>query len=276
LIEMLEASGHDVEHYCSKREWRGMQGDLPVLLVVAGGDGTIRKVAKSIVDRPVPLAVLPTGTANNVAKALGLADVPLPELMKSWASGRFTSFDVGMAHGPWGTDLLLESAGAGLLAATIADIDAGESDYVNGLGPPDARLAAATDVFERLAGLERPFRARVRMDDREIDRDFLLLEVMNFGAAGPDLRLSPRADPSDGVFDVVLIEPEQQDLLAAFLSALRSGAADRFDMPVHHARRVEVSCEPCRLHLDDTLWGSEAHEFSATVRPSALTFVVPA
>ena len=46
------------------------------LLVIAGGDGTITEITTKLPDRSTPVAVLPLGTANNIARSLGVAGTP--------------------------------------------------------------------------------------------------------------------------------------------------------------------------------------------------------
>ncbi|MGB8072885.1 MAG: acylglycerol kinase family protein, partial [Pseudolabrys sp.] len=53
------------------------------LLVVAGGDGTIAEVLTRLPDRAMPVALLPLGTANNIARSLGIAGTP-QELVETW------------------------------------------------------------------------------------------------------------------------------------------------------------------------------------------------
>ena len=53
-----------------------LDGDFGDAVIVAGGDGTVGKVAKRLAGTDVPLVVLPTGTANNIARSLGIGVDP--------------------------------------------------------------------------------------------------------------------------------------------------------------------------------------------------------
>src|SRR4051794_15448282 len=80
IARHLEAGGIDVERGdadCEDglKECLRKRRDQIDLLVVAGGDGTVRCAVEAIVaepDRPLPLGIIPVGTANNVARGLGL------------------------------------------------------------------------------------------------------------------------------------------------------------------------------------------------------------
>src|SRR5687767_5421958 len=214
LLATLARHGHQADYYSSVREWREEVGEAPELVVVAGGDGTIRKLARRVADATLPLTILPLGTANNVARALGLTDRPIDELVDGWRTGTIKRFDLGTVEGPWGSDVFLESAGVGVLAATMHDIDEGGSGYVNALDGADARMSAALDVLATVAARSSPFRARLQLDARTIEDEYVLVETLNFGGAGPNLQFSPDGNPHDAMLDVVAVCWAERERLA--------------------------------------------------------------
>ena len=86
VIELLTDAGHEVHHRSSEDNWQSLLQDPGDLVVAAGGDGTVRDVALAAADRGLPFAALPIGTANNVAKTLGLIG-DARELVRSWDEG---------------------------------------------------------------------------------------------------------------------------------------------------------------------------------------------
>jgi diacylglycerol kinase (ATP) len=279
LVELLAKAGHEVSYFRSKGPWQAAIDERPDLLVIAGGDGTVGEVARAIAGRPVPMTILPIGTANNIAGWLGLSGIPLEELVAGWPGGFVQPFDCGVARGPWGTSRFLESVGVGLLAHLMSEIDAGESGYVNQLNGRETRITAAREVLERVLGRSNPFRTDIRLDGVDLSSEYLLVEVLNFGAAGPNLQLAPDADGADGMLDVVLVEAHERDWLAQHLSAIGSDPLNAPSLRVHHARHVTIRCERCMVHLDDELWPEHAADPSliveASVEPGVLTFLVP-
>src|SRR5882762_7775002 len=102
LVKFLREHGHEVRYYSSKEDgWKRALKKPADLVVVAGGDGTVGKVARRMVGRGVPVGVLPSGTANNIARTLGLLDLPFEELVRAWERPRRVKLDVGIAAGPW-------------------------------------------------------------------------------------------------------------------------------------------------------------------------------
>ena len=116
LMAALAKTDHHAVYQSTKK--RGYEKALKKpgdLVLVAGGDGTVTKIARRLIDTGIPLAVLPLGTANNLARTLGFIVSP-EELIARLEDGKKHSFDVGVARGPWGTRYFFEGAGAGLLA----------------------------------------------------------------------------------------------------------------------------------------------------------------
>jgi diacylglycerol kinase family enzyme len=289
LLATLARHGYQADYYSSVREWRQEVGESPELVVVAGGDGTIRKMARQVANATLPLTILPLGTANNVARALGLTDRPIDELVGGWSAGTIRRFDLGTVEGPWGSDLFLESAGVGVLAETMHEIDNGGSGYVNTLEGADVRMSAALDVLEAVAAKSSPFRARLVIDDRTIEGEYVLVETLNFGGAGPNLQFSPDGTPHDAMLDVVVVGWNERERLVDFVASRRGGAADPSRLAGIRAHRVQVNASRGPLHVDDrlitfanerpfagALAQADAFRFDAAVRPAALSFLIPA
>src|SRR5437899_2591860 len=122
LVELLESAGHDVRYRSVKQPgWKRALKKKADLVVVSGGDGTVGKVARRMVGRGIPIAILPSGTANNIARTLGQVERPFEELVRSWENARHVKLDAGVASGPWGERYFIEGMGAGLFADLLAN-----------------------------------------------------------------------------------------------------------------------------------------------------------
>ena len=278
LIDLLTRAGHHVTYRKSNILWHPVLDDHPDLLAVAGGDGTVSEVARAAAARNVPITILPTGTANNIAGYLGLSGIPLETLIAGWAQASLQPLDLGVARGPWGTHRFLESVGAGVLASLISEIDAGGAGYVNELDGRAARLNAALEVLERVLHQSTPVTCEIGLDNLQLSGQYLLIEILNFGAAGPNLPLAPQADGADGVLDIALVEAHERSWLEQHVSDIRRDPSNVTPLRVHHARRVTLRCESCTVHLDDEIWERDGRSTwaEATVDHAALTFLVPA
>ena len=77
LLEELGSAGYDARLVAGKKKLEKklekVLEDPGELVVVAAGDGGVRRVALALAGREIPMAILPTGTANNIAKSLGVS-----------------------------------------------------------------------------------------------------------------------------------------------------------------------------------------------------------
>jgi diacylglycerol kinase (ATP) len=101
LTAVLQDAGHEVLYQSVKEDgWPDALGARAELVVVAGGDGTVAKVFKELVGRDLPVALLPLGSANNVARTLGLAgDAPM-RFVAAWKGGRIRHMTSARSNRP--------------------------------------------------------------------------------------------------------------------------------------------------------------------------------
>jgi diacylglycerol kinase (ATP) len=276
LLRLIRDAGHTVAYTVADDDWKAAMVDRVEVIVAAGGDGTVHKVARTAAHRGIPITVIPLGTANNIAGELGLSARAIPDIIAGWADAVRRPFDLGLA-GPGKARAFLESAGVGLLAVTIARIAHGNAAYVDELNEAEERLEAAIEVLRDTLTRLEPIHVDMRLDGRVVSGRFLLVEVLNFGGAGANLRLAHRADPADGLFDIVVVDETGRQELWDNLPIYRTDPARAPRLPAYQARHVELSCRPCALHLDDKLRRVDATRrgpIELTVDPQALTFLV--
>jgi diacylglycerol kinase family enzyme len=263
-----------VQFFETTDDWRPA-AQFPVELVVAaGGDGTVEDVARHLAGSGIPIGVLPLGTANNVASALGIAVTPFPELVASWAHAQRRPFDTGRAITRGETLRFVESVGVGLLAEAIAEITQGGAGYVDRLAAAEERMEAAIVVLQQTLRRLEPAHIELVIDGQHISGDYLLVEIMNFGWAGPNLRLAPDAAEADGLFDIVLAEAGHRTQLFEDLPIYQQGKRPSLPLSNCRGRHVILSSHGHQLlHVDDELRGDEG-PVELTVEPRALTFLV--
>ena len=256
LVAWLRAAGYDVRYASSKRkDYPDALDESSDLIVVAGGDGTIAKVATRIVGRDSPLAIVPVGTANNIATTLGIRGTP-ERIIRALPSAERRMFDTGTASAAWGTSRFLESAGVGLFAAMLEHAErTAELRRSERPGPyKSARSARAT---QRLLERQPASRCEVVADGVNLSGSYILAIAMNIRRIGSCLELAPDADVSDGQLDLVLLGEDQREALRDYLEELASGGDARFPLSPRRARNVRFSWDPSFGHLDDERWPDE-------------------
>ena len=94
-----------------------------------------------------PVAILPLGTANNVATSMGIGG-EMTELIASWHRARRVPFDLGHARAGSKTWLVVEGAGGGLIPAGIAAAERQRHSQEEAAPPhPSAEVATAVRAF---------------------------------------------------------------------------------------------------------------------------------
>jgi diacylglycerol kinase (ATP) len=264
LVAALERAGYAVTYRSRKsKDLESQLADPGDLVVVAGGDGTVAKVAIALAGRGVPLAILPVGTANNIARSLGLVGGTSHIIHGLHAAAR-VRLDVGVARGPWGERQFVEAAGVGLFARALALLEHHD-------GQPVAELAKDEPSFESVVRLLRHLLAdyaprpwRITLDGRDLSGRYLLLEAMNIRLIGPHLHLAPDADPGDGLFDVVVASEDQCRGLLDYLGHRLEREATLPALTIHRGRRLEMVWAEPEIHFDDEVWlrsgGDQASE----------------
>jgi diacylglycerol kinase family enzyme len=267
IRKALESHGHDLVRVVAGEADAARLLDPPAeLAVTAGGDGTVAAAARALARAGMPLAILPLGTANNIARSMGCLG-SIEELVESWDPARRRPFDLGVARGPWGERLIVEGVGGGLIAAGIQAMNARGASRTSA---PAAKLERAVRMYlEVLARLE-PCACQLRLDGALHAGRLLLVEVLNIPAVGPNFDLSPEADPSDGAFTVVIAGEDDRDALADYLRRRLVGRACRLRLATYRAHRIDIRGLRT-LHLDDQVHGAPPDEpVSVRMQPAAV------
>ncbi len=255
---MIQATGNKVKYYSSKEnDWKKALKKSFDLIAVAGGDGTVGKVARRMVGNPTPIAILPVGTANNVAHALGLTGRALQPLITEWDTARRVSFDVGEAVGPWGSQYFIEGFGFGLFASTMLGLKERKDPILAADVSRDEEIARVLAILKERLEKHTPKKLAVRLDDQDLSGDYTLLQALNIRYAGPNLDLAPGADTNDGLLDIVLLAHGEEKKLSRYLTHCMRGKAAKAKLNVQRGRHLQIEWDGSPIHLDDKPWAME-------------------
>ena len=152
LMASLTRCGHQAFYQSIKeRGWKKAFKKPVDLVIAAGGDGTVHKTAWQIMDSGIPLAILPLGTANNLARSLGFTE-SVDEILQSLHCGKSQPFDIGVARNGSQTDYFLEAAGGGLFADYFPAAMANEKKGASPEEELNSAPIASAPVVARLSG----------------------------------------------------------------------------------------------------------------------------
>ena len=248
LTAFLEERGYDVRYQSAKEDdWKKSLGKPADMVVVAGGDGTVAKVTRRMVGRGIPVGVLPSGTANNIARTLGLVERPFEELVRGWREGRRVKLDVGVAKGPWGERYFVEGVGAGLFASLLAN------PAVPSIKQRTSAVETALERLREQAQTCEPLEIHARLDGKDISGRYLMLEALNLRYVGPNLHLALDTKPGDGALDVVLVTDAERNRLLHYLEHWQGNRERLAVLPSLRGKHLEIEWTGFALHIDDKL-----------------------
>jgi diacylglycerol kinase (ATP) len=203
----------------------------------AGGDGTAHHLAGLLAGTSAALGIIPLGTANNIARSIGLP-VTARSAIRAIERGRIRAIDLGYVEDRH----FIEAAGIGLHATALRRYR---------VGPKKDILRGIYAVARGLAELE-PFELRMKADGREVVREAAQATFSNLPIYGGGFRIAPRARADDGRLDVTLIGEITPFNLPGFVIAVWAGLL-RLDpsVRVFRATRVEIDTDrPMPVHVD--------------------------
>jgi diacylglycerol kinase (ATP) len=166
------------------------------IVIAAGGDGTLNEVISGVASAEVAkrptLGLIPVGTTNDFARAMGIPkkwDQAVDLILR----GQSTEIDVGQIN----DNYFINIAAGGSLTELTYEVP---SRLKTMLG----QAAYYLKGFEKLPGL-RPMDLRVEYDSGVIEGEFMVFLVANSNSVGGFEKLAPDAKINDGLLDVVLL-----------------------------------------------------------------------
>jgi diacylglycerol kinase (ATP) len=276
LVTILADAGHEVIYQSIKQDrWEETLGVDTDLVVVAGGDGTVRKVFKALSGATTPVTLFPVGSANNIARTLGFEHDDAGRLVGGWAEGTTRPYDLGRVELSGGVTAFVESTGGGIFAHVLARAERvdkqGRDKVEHGL-----RLLRETVEDEPA----RPW--KLELDGHDNSGDLLAVEAMNVRETGPNVLLAPDADPGDGLLDLVLVRAEDRPALLAYLDGrIEERPVSTPRLPTQRGRELVMHPpEGGALRVDDELLAENPEHDGidaarASIDPTRLTVLVP-
>jgi diacylglycerol kinase family enzyme len=277
LKNLIEENGFECSYLSTKdKDWKLFKSNTDILMI-AGGDGTVRKVTKELLlqkkllEHIWPIALLPVGTANNIAKTLGVEGTT-EEIISSLRQAEPKKFDVGKVSHVNNTEFFLESLGYGIFPYLMKEMKNIESRD----DTPDEALKKAMKKLLEIIDSYHPRGCELEIDGEDHSGTYLLAEIMNTKSIGPNLFLAPDGDPGDGEFDVVLIPEADKEKFSSYVKQKLNGEEINYDFHSVRAKKIKISWQGTHVHVDDEIIKlEESVEVEAEIKPALLEFLLP-
>ncbi|MEV8268334.1 diacylglycerol kinase family protein [Microbacterium sp. NPDC076911] len=259
------------------------------VVLVAGGDGTVRAVSEAMTGSGVPLSIIPSGTGNLLARNIKLPLTAPMLMVRAAFTGDVTAIDVGWAEliradGQKDTHAFVVMGGMGLDAAMIANTN---SQLKKSVG-----WVAYVDGAARSLPNARPFRVSYQLPGARLHSSKVYSVLFaNCGQLPAGLDLIPEASVTDGALDVVVFQPKgplgwllvwrrvawDNSVLQRFRAGRQVLALRTKNSAVRYSRGSGIDVGADRAHpvqLDGDEFG-EASRVSVSIDAGALLLAIP-
>jgi YegS/Rv2252/BmrU family lipid kinase len=231
-------------------------------VVLGGGDGTLNAAAAGLLETGLPLGILPLGTANDLARTLGLPEDPV-EAAGVIASGHRRFIDLGEVNGKYFFNVASLGLSVDLTRALTRDLKRrwGKLGYA----------VAALKALSRA----RHFSAEIRAGDRRLQVRSVQIAVGNGRHYGSGMTVSEDTEIDDARLDVYSLEPRRLWTLALLLPAMRRGShGEHEEVRTLTGAEFEIRTRwPRPINTDGELTTQTPARFS--VHPRAIAVFVP-
>ncbi|HAX79980.1 MAG TPA: lipid kinase [Cyanobacteria bacterium UBA11372] len=230
------------------------------LVIISSGDGTVNAAIEGLLDTQLPLGILPSGTANNLARSLKIPP-SLPEACKIVAAGKIRRIDLGWVNGKY----FFNVAGLGLSA------------QINRRVPKAWKrrwgVLAYAAVALQILWQSRPFEAEIRWNNRSTQVKTFQITVCNGRYYGSGLVVAEDAAIDDQRLDLYSVKTQQWWELLALLPAIVQGKKVPGVLTLQGKEINIYTKEPAWIDTDGELTTTTPAQFR--VIPQALPVFVP-
>ena len=277
LVKQITDKGFKCRYRSIKEEgWEEVGEDID-MLAVASGDGAIRKVVRMLLNRSIkhktfPIGIIPMGTANNIAKSLG-APIDNNEAIDVWSKGIVQKHDIGILYNVPDEEFFMEGVGYGIFPELMKQMKKRGKEKIEN---PERKLTTTLKLLHELILNYKATPCQIDVDGRQFAGNYLLVEVMNTKAIGPNLVLSEKAVPDDSVFEVVMVPESQRQLLADYVAGKLEGSENPPTLQMVQGAHIEIDWLGKEMHVDDKFMAlKKSAVITVELREKLISFILP-
>lgn len=269
---MIQSQGFMCRYFSTKNDTWKKFSSVTDFIIVAGGDGTINKVTEELLQqkrrkRIIPVALLPLGTANNIARTLGISG-SMESIINDWHHPLFKKYDVGFIKGLKNNQYFMESLGCGIFARLMREMQKKKNKGHFEMNTAHGLLLKIIQSYKTKV-------CEIILDGKDYSGNYILVEIMNTRSIGPNLFLSPYSDPGDGKLDVVLMNEKDRIKFLSYISdKIEKTVSKRFHFKTISAKKIIIRTKNMLSHVDDEII-RENLSLKIKIKKGVIKFMLP-
>ncbi len=217
-------------------------------VVVAGGDGTVNLAIQEVAGTGIPLGVVPAGTGNDLAAAVGLTELHIDAAADAIAAGATRDIDLARVTRDDGSTQYFGTVLA-------SGFDSKVNDRANAMRWPRGGSRYNIAILVEFLALARiPYDVELHLEDgttEHIVGDLVMATVGNGRTYGGGIPICPDADIADGVLDVTLVRPAGRLRLLRLLPRVYRGTHTTVpEVTTHRVRRARLASPGVTAYAD--------------------------
>ncbi len=204
-------------------------------VVAIGGDGLVNLCLQEVAEQNIGLSVIPAGTGNDFARAVGSHKKSVNEIFNIVRSQDPTTIDLGLVTGAFGKRWYVQVLSTGF--------DALVNNLANRINWPRGQMKYTLATLLTLARF-KPIPYELIIDGKQFKQDFMLLSVANGETYGGGMRICPDASNSDGIFDILLVHPVSKIVLLSIFPKVFTGKhVPHPKIDIIRGKKVQISAD---------------------------------
>jgi YegS/Rv2252/BmrU family lipid kinase len=235
-----------------------IEQSTPDKVVAVGGDGTIKLVATALLNKKIPLGILPAGSANGLAYELGIPENPAAAL-QVLLDGKARAIHALSIQ----NEICLHLSDLGLNAWAMKRFNKGGKRGMWGY----ARVSLQALMYSRA------FRLTITIDDAVYNEKANMVVLANGTSYRTGAKINPEGSLFDDYFEVVIMK--KISLFETLKMLLRRRNFDPEVLVIHRAQRVRIQCKKrVPFQIDGEFMG-KLRSVEAHILPAAIQMWVP-
>ncbi len=221
VIHIIETRGKDdislIKEHLENNPWKA--------IIAGGGDGTIRMIAKAARGFDVPIGIIPMGSANGLARCLGVDEISTA--VAAIKNGKTRNLDIININ----NELCLHLSDFGFNASLIRKFD--NEDERGMISYFKSSLKQFTEM--------KPYHFEIKINGKTEQTQARMLVVANGDKYGTGAIINPVGKIDDGIMEIISLNPEGFDDMVAMSFDLFRGTLDESDdVKIWSGREAEI------------------------------------